>query len=117
MSREGEVGQVGRSRKLLLCCNVALMGVFHEVDGRMIWVGRKSYPKPDWPFGTMTPGESFLIPMTDGIDATGRTEPVIRAYITRHCRQTLTRYHVHRVDGGLLVVRSDKPCIQLTRLR
>lgn len=93
------------------------MGVFHEVDGRTVWIGRNSYPKPDWPFGTLAPGQSFLIPMSDGVDATGRTEPVIRAYITRYATATLTRYHVHQVEGGLLVIRSLKPHIRLSRVR
>ena len=93
------------------------MGVFHEVDGRTVWIGRQSYAKPDWPFASLAPGESFLIPMTDGVDATGRSEPVIRAYVTRYSRTNYTRHHVHRVDGGLLVVRSASPHIRLSRLR
>ena len=90
------------------------MGVFHEVDGQTVWIGRKSYPKPDWPFANLAPGQSFLIPMADGIDATGRTEPVIRAYITRYSRITYTAHHVHRVEGGLLVMRSTAPHIRLS---
>lgn len=102
---------------LLQSCNVALMGTFYEVDGRTVWVGRQSYPNPDWPLGSLQPGESFFIAMANGTDATGRSEQLIRAYITRHSRFALTRFHVHRVDGGLLVRRSNKPCSQLTRLR
>jgi hypothetical protein len=94
-----------------------LMGVFHEVDGRTVWIGRRTYTKPDWPLGELERGQSFLIPMSDGVDATGRTEPVIRAYITKHASTTYTRYHVHRVEGGLLVIRSLKPHIRLSRLR
>ena len=93
------------------------MGAFHEVDGQTVWIGRKSYPKPDWPLATLSPGKSFLIPMQDGTDATGRTEQVIRAYITRHARNSLARFHVHRVDGGLLVIRSPKPPIHMACLR
>jgi hypothetical protein len=102
---------------VLLYYNLALMGAFHDVDGRMVWVGRKSYPKPDWPLATLTAGKSFLIPMRDGTDITGRSEQVIRAYITRHARESLTRFHVHRVDGGLLVIRSEKPPIHFACLR
>ena len=47
----------------------------------------------------------------------GRTEPVIRSYITRYATATLTRYHVHKVEGGLLVIRSLKPHIRLSRVR
>lgn len=108
---------VGRCFKLLLYCSVALMGVFHEVDGRTVWIGRKTYAKPDWPLGNLEQDQSFLIPMNDGVDATGRTEPVIRAYITRYASTTYTRYHVHQVEGGLLVIRSNKPHIRLSRVR
>ena len=94
-----------------------VMGVFHEVEGRSVWIGRKSYPKPDWPMSDLAPGDSFFIPMTDGVDATGRPEPVIRAYVTRYSRTNYTRHHVHRVDGGLLVIRSTKPHYRLSRLR
>jgi hypothetical protein len=93
------------------------MGTFHEVDGRTVWIGRNTYPKPDWPLATMEPGGSFLIPMANGVDATGRTEPVIRAYITRHSRTTYTKHHVHRVEGGLLVIRSTRPHIRAALLR
>lgn len=93
------------------------MGVFREVDGRTLWICRQSYPKPDWPFASLAPGKSFFIPMTDGVDATGRSEPVIRAYVTRYSRTNYTRHHVHRVDGGLLVVRSASPHIRRSRLR
>jgi hypothetical protein len=93
------------------------MGAFHEVEGQTVWIGRKTYPKPDWPLRDLEPGGSFLVPMTDGVDATGRTEPVIRAYITRYSKTTYTKHHVHRVDGGLLVMRSTSPHIRLTRLR
>ena len=93
------------------------MGVFHEVDGRTVWIGRNTYAKPDWPFGNLEQGQSFLIPMSDGVDATGRTGPVIRAYITRYASLNFTRYHVHQVEGGLLVIRSNKPHIRLSRVR
>jgi hypothetical protein len=93
------------------------MGTFHEIDGRTVWIGRKAYPKPEWPLATLEPGGSFLIRMADGIDATGRTEPVIRAWIARYSRGAFARYHVHRVEGGLLVIRSDRPYIHRTRLR
>lgn len=102
---------------MLLYCNPAALGAFFEVDGRTVWIGRKSYAKPNWPLATLAPGRSFLIPMQDGTDATGRTEQIIRAYITRHARESLTRFHVHRVDGGLLVIRSEKPPVYFARLR
>lgn len=93
------------------------MGTFREVDGRTVWIGRNTYDKPTWPLGSLAPGDSFLIPMDDGVDATGRTEPVIRAYITRYSRMNWIKHHVHRVDGGLLVIRSTKPHIRLSALR
>jgi len=93
------------------------MGMFHEVDGQTVWIGRKTYAKPDWPLADLERNMSFLIPMSDGVDATGRTEPVIRAYITRYANTTYTRYHVHQVEGGLLVIRSNKPHYRLSRLR
>ena len=93
------------------------MGTFHQVDGRTVWIGRKTYPQPNWPLATLAPGGSFLIPLVDGVDATGRPEPVIRAYITRYSKTTYTKHHVHRVEGGLLVIRSTKPHIRLARLR
>lgn len=93
------------------------MGTFREVDGQLIWIGRNSYPAPSWPLGTLEPGGSLFIPMANGVDETGRTEPLIRAYITRYSRNHLIRYSVHRVEGGLVVMRSEKPHIHLARLR
>lgn len=103
--------------KVLLCCFIAPMGAFREVEGRTIWIGRNSYPAPSWPLGALEPGGSLFIPMANGVDETGRTEPLIRAYITRYSRNQLIRYSVHRAEGGLVVMRSEKPHIRLARLR
>lgn len=91
------------------------MGRFLEVDGRTLWIGRKTYPPHNWPLATLEVGESFFIPLENGRDEHGRSEALIRATVSKYGRGSLKRFHVHRVEGGLAVIRSTRP--PGTRLR
>lgn len=85
------------------------MGRFREVDGRKVWISRETYPPHSWPLATLGAGESFFIPLIDGRDEHGRSEALIRAIVSKHGRLTFKRFHVHRVEGGLAVIRSELP--------
>lgn len=85
------------------------MGRFQDVEGRKVWIGRQAYPPHTWPLATLGAGESFFIPLAYGRDEQGRSEALIRSTVSKHGRLTFKRFHVHRVEGGLAVIRSELP--------
>jgi hypothetical protein len=85
------------------------MGFFVETDQGTAWVGHRVYHKPDWPLQSLELGAAVFIPLDNGVDQTGRDESLIRAYVGKYAKAHQARFHVHRVEGGLAIVRSSLP--------
>jgi hypothetical protein len=64
------------------------------------------YPRHSWPIEHIHPGQAFVIPMAEGEDQDGRSEPYIRTYIHKIGARLRKSFSVNKLsDGDLAVTR------------
>lgn len=67
---------------------------------------RIRYPHHSWPIEQIDPGQAFVIPMAEGQDQDGRTEPYIRTCVHQIGARLRRRFSVNKLtDGSLCVTR------------
>lgn len=65
---------------------------------------RARYPHHSWPIEQIQPGQAFVIPMAEGQDQDGRTEPYIRTYVHKIGARLRRSFSVNKLNDGSLGV-------------
>jgi hypothetical protein len=58
-----------------------------------------------WPIADLDIGQSFIIPMANGRDETGRREDNIRVQVIKKGQILNRRFSCRKVEDGLMVIR------------
>ena len=67
---------------------------------------KRKRQKIDWPADKLAIGESFLIPLVNGVDPQGRHEDTVRALVVKFGKKLCRRFSCRKTeDGGLAVIR------------
>jgi hypothetical protein len=65
----------------------------------------RRYPPIDWPTKHLAVGEAFVVALTDGVDADGRSEAYLRVIADKHGRRYGMKFSCRKTTDGLAVIR------------
>jgi len=63
------------------------------------------YPKLEWPIASISVGEAFIVPLTDGADPDGRSEAYLRVLADKAGKRHGRKFSCRKTGDGLAISR------------